>query len=236
MQEQFSRTGLLIGEEGIEMLQRSRVAIFGLGGVGGYCAEALARAGVGALDLVDSDTVSVTNLNRQLYATWKTVGRYKTEVAAERIADIVPACKVRTYQTFYLPETAAAFDFHDYDYVVDAIDTVTGKIALARNAAACGTPVVSSMGTGNKFDATAFRVADLAETSVCPLARTMRRELKKYGIFHLKVVYSEETPRRPLPSREESAKREVPGSMPYVPPVAGFILAGEVIKDLIGMR
>lgn len=236
MVEQFSRTALLIGESGLQKLRDSRVAVFGLGGVGGYCAEALARSGVGALDLVDGDKIAVTNLNRQLYATWKTVGLYKTDVAAERVADIDPACKVRAFKTFYLPDTEKDFDFHDYDYIVDAIDMVTGKIALARNAAACGTPIVSAMGAGNKLDAAAFRVADLAETSVCPLARTMRRELKKYGIFHLKVVYSEETPRRPLPAQEESAKREVPGSMPYVPPVAGFILAGEVVKDLIGIR
>lgn len=234
MLNRFSRTELLLGRDSTEKLKNSRVAVFGLGGVGGYCVEALVRSGVGALDLVDSDRVSLTNLNRQLFATQKTVGAYKADAAAERVAEIDPSCKVRVFKTFFLPETAGEFDFHDYDYVVDAIDTVTGKIALVRAAFACGTPIVSSMGAGNKLDPTKFEVADLAKTSVCPLARTMRRELKKYGIFHLKVVYSKEEPIRPLPTEEESGKRETPGSVAFVPSVVGLILAGEVVKDLAG--
>ena len=233
MLNQFSRTELLLGKDATEKLAASRVAVFGLGGVGGYCVEALARAGVGALDLIDSDKFSLTNLNRQLHATVKTLGRYKTDVVAERVAEINPVCVVRTFRTFYLPETAGEFDFRRYDYIVDAIDTVAGKIALVRNAEACKTPIISAMGAGNKLDPTRFEVADLAKTSVCPLARTMRRELKKYGIEHLKVVYSKEEPIRPLPSEEESGKRETPGSVPFVPSVAGLILAGEVVKDLI---
>lgn len=215
----------------MEKLKASSVAVFGLGGVGGYCVEALARAGVGTLCLIDGDKVSLTNINRQIYATDKTVGRLKVEVAAERIAAINPDCAVRTYPLFYLPETE--FDFGGYDYMVDAIDTVTGKIAIVKNAAACGTPVISAMGAGNKLDPTAFEVADVYATSVCPLARVMRRELKKAGIGRLKVVYSKEPPLRPLPSGEESVKREIPGSVSFVPPVAGFLLASEVIKDLL---
>ncbi len=231
----FSRTELLIGAEGVKKLAASRVAVFGVGGVGGYCVEALARAGIGALDLVDSDTVSLTNINRQLHATTKTLGSYKVDVAAERVKEINPSCVVRTFKTFFLPETAGEFDFHLYDYIVDAIDTVTGKIALAVGAKACNTPLISSMGAGNKLDPTKFEVADLSKTSVCPLARTMRHELKKRGIEHLKVVYSKEEPIRPLPSEEESGKRETPGSISFVPSVAGLILAGEVVKDLIGL-
>ncbi len=219
----------------MEKLKNSRVAVFGVGGVGGYCVEALARAGVGALDLIDSDRVSLTNLNRQLHALHSTIGQYKVDVAKERILDISPDCTVRTYKTFYLPETAGEFDFRAYDYIVDAIDTVTGKIALVKNARACNTPIISAMGAGNKLDPTRFEVSDLAKTSVCPLARTMRRELKKYGIEHLKVVYSKEEPIRPLPTEEESGKRETPGSVSFVPSVAGLILAGEVVKDLVGM-
>ena len=230
----FSRTELLIGKEGLDKLAASRVAVFGIGGVGGYCVEALARAGVGALDLIDSDTFSLTNINRQLHATYQTLGKYKVDVAAERIKEINPNCAVHTFKTFYLPETAGEFDFHIYDYIVDAIDTVSGKIALAVNAAACQTPIISAMGAGNKLDPTKFDVADLSKTSVCPLARTMRHELKKRGIEHLKVVYSKEEPIRPLPSEEESGKRETPGSVSFVPSVAGLILAGEVVKDLIG--
>ena len=219
----------------MEKLKNSRVAVFGVGGVGGYCVEALARAGVGALDLIDSDRVSLTNLNRQLHALHSTIGQYKVDVAKERILDISPDCTVRTYKTFYLPETAGEFDFRAYDYIVDAIDTVTGKIALVKSARACNTPIISAMGAGNKLDPTRFEVSDLAKTSVCPLARTMRRELKKYGIEHLKVVYSKEEPIRPLPTEEESGKRETPGSVSFVPSVAGLILAGEVVKDLVGM-
>lgn len=233
MLTRFSRTELLLGEEGMEKLRRSRVIVFGVGGVGGYAVEALARSGVGALDLVDSDVVSLTNINRQIIATEKTVGQYKVDVAAARIAEINPDCVVHTYKTFYLPETEGEFDFTQYDYVVDAIDTVAGKIALVRNAKRSGTPVICAMGAGNKLDPTKFEVADLAQTSVCPLARTMRRELKKYGIEHVKVVYSREEPLRPLPS-EESVKRETPGSVAFVPPVVGLILAGEVVKDIVG--
>ncbi len=236
MENAFSRTELLIGREGVERLASCRIAVFGLGGVGGYCVEALARSGVGALDLIDSDRVCLTNLNRQLYATRKTLGKLKADVAAERVGEIAPDCVVRTYKTFYLPETAGEFDFHNYDYIVDAIDTVAGKLALVQNAAACGVPIISAMGAGNKLDPTMFEVADIYKTSVCPLARIMRRELKKMGIAHLKVVYSKEEPICPLPSEEESAKRQTPGSVAFVPSVAGLILAGEVVKDLIKTR
>ena len=237
MQPWLSRTQLLIGEEGIARLAGCRVAVFGLGGVGGYAVEALARAGVGALDLIDRDQFTLTNLNRQLHATLRTVGQDKVEVVAARIAEIAPACTVRTFKTFYLPETAGEFDFRVYDYVIDAIDTVAGKLALAENAVRCGTPIISAMGAGNKLDPTRFEVADLAKTSVCPLARTMRRELKKRGITHLKVVYSREEPLSPtsgsLPFEEETARRQVPGSISFVPPVVGFLLAGEVVRDLL---
>ncbi len=250
--DQFSRTELLFGKEAMEKLARSRVAVFGIGGVGGYCVEALVRSGVGALDLIDDDRICVTNLNRQLFATHKTVGQYKVDVAAARIAEINPACTVRTFKTFYLPETEKDFDFREYDYIVDAIDTVTGKIALVRNAALCGTPIISAMGAGNKLDPTMFEVEDIYKTSVCPLARTMRRELRKYGIEHLKVVYSKEEPTRPTEDgargcrehcvcppgtvRTCAVRRDIPGSTAFVPSVAGLILAGEVVKDLIGMR
>ncbi len=229
---QFSRTALLIGEEGVEKLKRARVAVFGIGGVGGYVVEALARAGVGTLDLIDKDTVSVSNLNRQILALHSTVGRWKTEVAAERIRDVNPDCNVHTHNLFYLPETADTFDFSAYDYVVDAIDTVSGKLALIEQAKRTNTPVISSMGTGNKLDPTAFEVADISQTRVCPLARVMRKELKKRGIEHLKVVYSREEPRESTLFDEESRK-PIPGSISFVPSVAGLILAGEVIKDLI---
>lgn len=242
MLDQFSRTELLLGEQAMEKLAKSRVAVFGLGGVGGYAVEALARSGVGALDLVDNDRISITNLNRQILATHRTLGQYKTEAAAARIQDIAPACIVRTHTTFYLPATEKDFDFHDYDYIIDAIDTVTGKIALVRNAKACGTPIISCMGAGNKLDPAKFEVADLFETSVCPLARTMRRELKKAGVEHLKVVYSRETPVRfadsaeAPPAEEGRRAKAVPGSTAFVPAVAGLILAGEVVKDLIGLQ
>ena len=229
---QFSRTALLIGEEGVEKLKKSRVAVFGVGGVGGYVVEALARSGVGALDLIDKDTVSLSNVNRQIIALHSTVGRLKTEVAAERAKDINPDICVRIHNVFYLPETAEQFDFSAYDYVVDAIDTVSGKLALIEQAKRANIPVISSMGAGNKLDATAFEVADITKTSVCPLARVMRRELKKRGIEHLKVVYSKEEP-LPSPLVDEESGKPVPGSIAFVPSVVGLILAGEVIKDLI---
>ena len=229
---QFSRTALLIGEEGVEKLKNSRVAVFGVGGVGGYVVEALARSGVGALELIDKDVVSVSNINRQIIALHSTVGRLKTEVMSERVKDINPACQVSVRNLFYLPETAAEFDFSSYDYVVDAIDTVSGKIALIEQANKANVPVISSMGAGNKLDATAFEVSDITKTSVCPLARVMRRELKKRGIEHLKVVYSKEEP-RPSPLMDEESGKPIPGSIAFVPSVVGLIIAGEVIKDLV---
>ena len=222
----------LIGEEKLNKLSASCVAVFGLGGVGGYAVEALARAGVGALDLIDNDTVSVSNRNRQIYALASTVGKRKTEVALARVKDINPAIKVQTYDLFFLPETAENFDFTVYDYIVDAIDTVSGKIALIEKAKQAGVPVISCMGTGNKLDAAAFEVADITKTSVCPLARVMRRELKKRGVEHLKVVYSKEEPHSLTEKAGENGK-PIPASISFVPPVAGLLLAGEVIKDLI---
>ena len=229
---QFSRTALLLGQEGVEKLKKSRVAVFGVGGVGGYVVEALARSGVGTLDLIDNDVVSLSNINRQIIALHSTVGRKKTEVAAERAKDINPAIKVYTHNVFYLPETAAQFDFSAYDYVVDAIDTVSGKIALVEQAKAANVPIISAMGAGNKTDPTAFLVADVSQTTVCPLARVMRRELKKRGIEHLKVVYSKE---EPLPSKtvDEKTGKPIPASVAFVPSVVGLIVASEVIKDLI---
>lgn len=235
MQEQFLRTAMLLGEEAIEKLQSSRVAVFGLGGVGGYVVEALARSGIGALELVDNDTVSLSNLNRQLLATHRTLGLPKTEAARLRVAEINPDCAVTLRQTFYTPETAAEFDFARYDYIVDAIDTVTGKLQLVQQAAQAGTPIISCMGTGNKLDPSAFQVADISKTSMCPLARIMRKELGKRGIKHLKVVYSQEETLTPTGWEEEAAalgKRQIPGSTPFVPGAAGLILAGEVIRDL----
>lgn len=231
--ETYARTALLIGQEGVEKLKNARVAVFGVGGVGGYVVEALARAGVGALDLIDKDVVSLSNINRQIIALHSTVGQLKTEVAAKRVKDINPDIRVYEHNVFYLPETADSFDFTCYDYVVDAIDTVSGKIELIVRAKAANTPVISSMGTGNKLCATAFEVADITKTSVCPLARVMRRELKKRGVEHVKVVYSKEEPKKSDVIDEESGKA-VPGSISFVPSVAGLILAGEVIKDLIG--
>ena len=228
---QFSRTALLLGEGSIEKLKKARVAVFGVGGVGGYVVEALARSGVGALDLIDKDVVSVSNINRQIIALHSTVGRLKTEVAAERAKDINPDICVRVHNVFYLPETADAFDFTQYDYVVDAIDTVSGKIALVEQAKAANVPVISSMGAGNKLDPTAFEVSDISKTSVCPLARVMRRELKKRGIERLKVVYSKEEP-KPSACVDEESGKAIPGSIAFVPSVVGLILAGEVIKDL----
>lgn len=246
---QFSRTELLLGNEAMERLKNSRVAVFGIGGVGGYIVEALVRSGVGEIDLIDDDKVCLTNINRQIIATRSTVGRYKVDVAAERIADINPDVKVHTHKTFYTPETAHEFDFSLYDYVADAIDTVTGKIELVMNADRSGTPIISSMGAGNKLDPSAFEVADIYKTSVCPLARVMRYELKKRGIKHLKVVYSREKALTPIDdgatgcktncicplgtARKCTQRRQVPGSTAFVPSVVGLIMAGEIIKDLI---
>ena len=241
MEDQYSRTRLLLGSEAMDKLRRARVAVFGIGGVGGYTVEALARSGIGALDLIDNDTVNLSNLNRQIIATRSTVGMYKVDAAAARIRDIDPDIQVTTYKTFYLPETASEFDFTRYDYIVDAIDTVTGKLDLITNAKAANVPIISSIGTGNKLDPTRFEVADLAKTSMCPLARIMRKECHKRGIDHVKVVYSKEdamTPvdenGNPLPIPEGSSRRSLPGSTAFVPSVAGLIIAGEVIKDLIG--
>ena len=240
MLSQFSRTELLIGKEGMERLSNSRVAVFGVGGVGGYTVEALARSGIGELDLIDNDQVALTNLNRQIIATTKTLGRDKVDVAKERVMEINPSSKVNIYKKFYLPETKEEFDFTKYDYVVDAIDTVSGKIALVEQAKEAGVPIISSMGAGNKLDPTAFRVADIYKTSVCPLAKVMRRELKKRVIRKLKVVYSEEMPIVPeknaeMEQAEPTQKRQVPGSVAFVPSVVGLIIAGEVIKDLAGV-
>ena len=237
MQNEFSRTELLLGSEAMKKLMNARVAVFGVGGVGGAVVEALARSGVGAIDIVDNDSVSLTNINRQLIATHETVGMAKVDAAEARILSINPSCRVTKHKLFYLPETADRFDFSRFDYVVDAIDTVSGKLMLVEAANAAGVPIISAMGAGNKLDPTAFRVADINKTSVCPLARVMRRELKKRGIRKLKVVYSEE---EPVEAKEEAVeelpegKRAIPGSIAFVPPVVGFIIAGEVIKDLVG--
>lgn len=249
MLDRFSRTQLVFGKEAMDRLKGSRVAVFGVGGVGGYTVEALARSGVGAIDIIDNDKVCLTNINRQIIATGKTVGKYKVDVAKERIEEINPDCKVTAFRTFYMPETADRFDFTKYDYVVDAIDTVTGKIALIENAKKAGTPIISSMGAGNKVDPTAFEVADIYKTSVCPLARVMRYELKRRGIKKLKVVYSKEKPIPPIADEDPNGengclfkadkvpgKRQVPGSTAFVPSVAGLIIAGEVIKDIIGYK
>ena len=248
MLDQFSRTELILGRDAMERLAQARVAVFGIGGVGGYTVEALARSGVGALDLIDDDRVCLTNINRQILATRKTVGKYKVDVAEERILSINPNCVVRKYQMFYLPETADQFDFTQYDYIVDAIDTVSGKLSLVEQANRCGTPIICAMGAGNKMDASAFRVADIYETSVCPLARVMRTQCRKRGIRHLKVVYSQEKPIRPLEdasiscrnhcicppgtTRKCTERRDIPGSTAFVPPVVGLIIAGEVVRDL----
>ncbi len=232
--EQFSRSALLIGEQAILRLQQSHVAVFGLGGVGSYAAEALARAGVGTLTLVDHDTISITNLNRQLYALHSTVGQPKVLIAAQRIHDINPQCKTISVQKFYLPENAEQLFSTNFDYVIDAIDTVSAKIDLACRCTEMGIPIISCMGTGNKLDPTRFRVEELSRTSVCPLCRVMRRELKKRGLEQLTVVYSDELPVTPTSANEITNKRQVPGSMSFVPPVAGMILAGKAIKDIIG--
>ena len=240
MADQFSRTRLLLGSSGIERLKAARVAVFGLGGVGSYVVEALARSGVGTLDLIDDDVIALSNLNRLLYATLENVGQPKTEVVKARIASICPDTVVHAHACFYLPETADRFDFSKYDYVADAIDTVSGKLQLAMQAHDANVPIISSMGAGNKLDPTAFEVADIANTSVCPLARVMRRELRKRGIEHLKVVYSKEPPIEPIdPEPEPDAahrKRQTPGSCAFVPSVAGLIMAGEIIRDLCGIQ
>lgn len=249
MLNQFSRTELLLGKESMEKLKNSKVAIFGIGGVGGYTAEALVRSGVGTLDLIDDDKVCLTNINRQIFATRKTVGKYKVDVAEERLHDINPDVIINTHKTFYMPDTAEQFDFSQYDYIVDAIDTVTGKITLVVNADKAGTSIISSMGAGNKLDASAFEVADIYSTSVCPLARVMRTELRKRKIKSLKVVYSKEKPITPVDdmaisckqhcicppgtARKCTQRRQVPGSTAFVPSVVGLIIAGEVVKDLI---
>ena len=239
MNEQFLRTAMLLGEDAVARLQRARVAVFGIGGVGGYTVEALARSGIGQIDLIDSDTVSRSNINRQILATHSTVGLPKVEAGKRRILDINPDCVVRTHQVFYTPETADQFDFTQYDYIVDAIDTGTGKLALVERSVAVGTPIICCMGTGNKLDASAFQVADISKTSMCPLARIMRKELGKRGIRHLKVVYSQEEALTPTGWEEEAAalgKRQIPGSVAFVPGAAGLILAGEVIKDIVKAR
>ena len=251
MLNQFSRTELLIGKEGIEKLANARVAVFGIGGVGAYAVEALVRSGLGRIDIIDDDKVCITNLNRQLYATRKTVGKYKVEVAKERILDINPNAIINTYQTFYTPETEKEFDFTQYDYVIDAIDTVVGKLSLIERAKAANTPIICAMGAGNKMDPTRFEVADISKTSVCPLAKVIRTELRKRRIKEVKVVYSKEIPIKPKEdmsisckahcvcppgTRKCTVKHQIPGSNAFVPSVVGMIIAGEVIKDLIGYK
>ena len=249
MLTQFSRTELLLGKEGMERLKNARVAVFGVGGVGGYVCEALVRSGVGSFDLVDDDKVCLTNLNRQIIATRSTVGKYKVDVMKERMLDINPDVQVETYKCFFLPENADDFPFAEYDYVVDAVDTVTAKIELVMKCQSMGVPIISSMGAGNKLDASAFQVADIYKTKMCPLAKVMRRELKKRGVKKLKVVYSEEKPTRPIEDMAISCRthcicppgaahtcterRDIPGSVAFVPSVAGLIVAGEVVKDLV---
>ena len=235
MREEFSRMGLLLGEEALSRLEGARVAVFGLGGVGGYTVEALARAGIGKLDLIDSDTVSLSNRNRQILATRSTLGLPKTEAAKRRILDINEEAQVTTWELFYNADTADMIDLEMYDYIVDAIDTVTAKLLLIQRAHEAAVPIISCMGTGNKLDPTAFQVTDISKTSMCPLARVMRRELAKRGIRHLKVVYSQEEALTPTGWEEEAAalgKRQIPGSVAFVPGAAGLLLAGEVIRDL----
>ena len=252
MLNQFSRTELLLGKEAMERLAGSRVAVFGIGGVGGYVCEALVRSGVGSFDLIDDDKVCLTNLNRQIIATRKTVGKYKVDVMKERILDINPDAKVEVHKCFFLPENADEFHFEDYDYIVDAVDTVTAKIELIMKAKEVGTPIISSMGAGNKLDASRFRVADIYKTSGCPLAKVMRRELKKRGVKKLKVVYSDELPIKPKDDMASSCRtncicppgakhkcterRAIPGSTAFVPSVAGLIIAGEIVKELSGIQ
>ena len=238
MENQFIRTQMLVGKQGIEKLKNSTVAVFGIGGVGGYTVEALARSGVGTIVIIDNDTVSLSNINRQIIATHDTLGMLKIDAAEHRIKSINPDCTVIKHNCFFLPENADSFDFSKYDYVVDAIDTVSGKIELVMKAISEGTPIISSMGAGNKLDPTQFEVSDISKTSVCPLARVMRRELKKRGVNHLKVVYSKEQAITPFEAEEIkdekdfARRRGLPGSVAFVPSVAGLIIAGEVIKDL----
>ena len=248
MLTQFSRTELLLGKEAMEKLKNAKVAVFGIGGVGGYVCEALVRSGVGAFDLIDDDKVCLTNLNRQIIATRKTIGKYKTDVMKDRILEINPDARVEVHKCFFLPENADEFPFEEYDYIVDAVDTVTAKISLVMKAQEMNVPIISSMGAGNKLDASAFKVADIYKTQMCPLAKVMRRELKKRGIKKLKVVYSEEQPTRPVEDMAISCRtncicppgaahkcterRDIPGSVAFVPSVAGLIIAGEVVKDL----
>lgn len=252
MLNQFSRTQLLLGQDNMERLKHSRVAVFGIGGVGGYAVEALVRSGVGTLDLIDDDRICLTNINRQIYALRSTVGKYKVDVAAERAKDINQNVQVNTYKTFYTPETADQFDFTQYDYIVDAIDTVTGKLELVQQAERAGVPIISAMGAGNKLDAEAFQTADIFETSVDPLARVMRHELRKRGIKKLKVVYSQEKPLKPVEdmavscrnhcicppgtARKCTERRDIPGSNAFVPSVVGLMIAGEVIRDLSSLE
>ena len=239
MAESFSsRTEALIGKEAVEKLAASRVAVFGVGGVGGYAVEALVRAGIGEIDLVDNDVVKPSNLNRQIIATLDTVGRLKVDVMRERIESIRPETKVHCHPVFFLPETKEQFEFESYDYVIDAIDTVTGKLCLIEEAKKAGVPVISAMGAGNKLDPALFRVSDVFQTTVCPLAKVMRKELRKRGIESLKVVYSTEEAKTPdhVEESDSPGRRSTPGSVSFVPPVAGFILAGEVVKDLAGIR
>ena len=234
MTEAFSRTELLLGKSAMEKLAKSRVAVFGIGGVGGYVCEALVRSGIGAFDLIDSDVISETNLNRQIIATRATIGRYKTEVMKERMLQINPDADVRIHSCFFLPETAGRFDFSEYDYVVDAVDTVTAKLELILRAKQSHVPVISSMGAGNKLDPAAFRAADIYETKICPLARVMRKELKKRGVESLKVVYSEEPPLVPKGEVPDAnpVRRSTPGSTAFVPAAAGLLIAAEIVKDL----
>lgn len=233
MTTQFLRTEMLIGEAALAQLQKARVIVFGIGGVGGYVAEALARAGVGALDLVDNDVVSLSNINRQIIALHSTIGQAKVDVAAQRLLDINPNLQIVTHKTFYLPENKDTFDFKQYDYVVDAIDTVAGKIALIEQAHDAGVPIISAMGAGNKLDATKLEVTDISKTHTCPLAKVMRQELRRRGINHVRVVYSTEPALKPSASTETSSKRQTPGSISYVPSVMGLLIAGEIIRDLI---
>lgn len=234
--EFFSRTELLLGEKALEKLEKSRVAVFGVGGVGGYCVEALVRSGLGHIDIIDNDTVSLSNINRQIIATVDTVGRKKVEVAKERILSINPDIEVNTFDTFFLPENADEFDFKGYDYIIDAIDTVSAKIALVEKANEFNIPIISSMGAGNKLNPEMFEITDIYKTSVCPLARVLRGELKKRGIKKLKVVYSKEKALKPLKSDEKTTKRQIPGSISFVPSTVGLIIAGEVIKDITEVR
>ncbi len=237
MNQAFSRTGMLLGEEGMNRLEHSRVAVFGIGGVGGYVVEALARSGIGALDLIDHDQVSLTNLNRQIIALRSTLGRYKVDIARERVLDINPDCRVTVYRTFYSEETQDLLDFSAFQYIVDCVDTVAAKIRIILNAREAGVPVISCMGAGNKLDPSAFRLADIYQTSVCPLARVMRHELRSRNVDHLKVLYSTEPPLSPRTPEEAlpAGKRSIPGSTAFVPSVAGLMLAGAVIRDLAGV-